>query len=89
MTQDVEEGQVVAEDGSLLWVIVRNKNNLLGFDAGTVGNMIAIPPSLASRILSIIYRGQSPCVAQLSRLSTCVPIPVNSQVLKRSKIFVV
>ena len=43
MAQDVEEGTLVAEDGSVLWVIVRNKNNLLGFDAGTVGNMIVIP----------------------------------------------
>jgi purine-binding chemotaxis protein CheW len=43
MTQDVEAGESLTEDSSLLWVIVRSHNNLLGFDANTVGNMIAIP----------------------------------------------
>jgi len=44
MGEVVDEVSGVAEDGLLLWVIVRSHNNLLGFDASIVGNMIAIPP---------------------------------------------
>lgn len=38
---DVEE--VYEDENSSLWVIVRIKNNLFGFDATIVGNMIALP----------------------------------------------
>lgn len=42
MTTDIVEEGTSVED-SVLWVIVRSNNNLLGFDASNVGNMIAIP----------------------------------------------
>lgn len=43
MTKNIEDRKAFEEESSLLWVIVRCSNNILGFDASTVGNMIAIP----------------------------------------------
>ena len=40
---NVELAETVEEESSALWVIVKSKNNLFGFDANIVGNMIAIP----------------------------------------------
>jgi len=43
MDDGIEVDDGFDEDGSSLWVIVRAKDNLFGFDATIVGNMIALP----------------------------------------------
>jgi purine-binding chemotaxis protein CheW len=43
MTEDIELEAEVDGEIAPLWVVVKSKHNLFGFDAGIVGNMIAIP----------------------------------------------
>jgi len=44
MAEDIGfDEEIFDDDNSSLWVIVRIKNNLFGFEANIVGNMIALP----------------------------------------------
>ncbi len=43
MYDNINSSEMTEKNGSLLWVIIRSNNSLFGFDAGKVGNMIAIP----------------------------------------------
>lgn len=43
MTEDIEYEEDVGEENLALWVIVKSGNNLFGFDASIVGNMLVIP----------------------------------------------